>query len=276
MLQLRQFSGMNCHYIRYSMDYFLDSMAELGYERIEIWAASPHYFAPDFDDKKTKNLKNMLDSRNLKLACLTPEQVTYPVNIASREEDVRKRSIELHKKTLEHAALLESPLMLLTPGCGYYDELREDAWKRSADSIAQIVRHAETVGVTIALEHLSPASSNLINSAADLQRMLQDVNLPRLKAMFDVGQVNILGEDVPTYFDLLGDDIVHIHFVDGTPGGHLALGDGDIDLQAALDAIANTGYTGHISLEIADRRYFSNPQLADEQSLKWLHKRTAH
>jgi protein FrlC len=88
--------------------------------------------------------------------------------------------------------------------------------------------------------------------------------------MFDMGQVHIVGEKPETYFELLGEDIVHIHFVDGTPGGHLALGDGTLDLTGALACIERAGYTGNLSLEIADRRYFMDPRAADEQSLRWL------
>lgn len=266
-LSVSQLSGMNCHYIRYSMSYFLDAMLRQGFHNVEIWGASPHYFAPYFTSEMVGQLKREIRSRGLNLVCLTPEQVTYPINIAAREDYLKKLSIEDHLKTLEHAAQLECPKMLLTPGYGNNDEDREEAWKRSADSIARIAHRAEELGVTVALEHLSPASSNLINTAQDLKRMVDEIHSPRLKAMFDFGQVNIVGQRVRDYFDLLGDDIVHIHIVDGTPGGHLALGDGNLPLEENLKDVARYGYKGYLSLEIADRRYFSNPQKADRQSI---------
>lgn len=266
-LSTAQLSGMNCHYIRYSMKYFLDSMAELGFQNIEIWGASPHYFAPYFTTEMVRELKREIKSRGLNLICLTPEQVTYPINIAAREDYLRKLSVEDHLKTLEHATELESGKMLLTPGYGNQDEDREEAWKRSADSIARIARRAEELGIVVALEHLSPASSNLINTAQDLKRMVDEIRSPNLKAMFDFGQVNIVGQKVRDYFDLLGDDIVHIHIVDGVPGGHLALGDGNIPLEENLADVARYGYKGYMSLEIADRRYFADPKKADRQSI---------
>lgn len=266
-LSVSQLSGMNCHYIRYSMRYFLDSMVELGFQNIEIWGASPHYFAPYFSNEMVRSLKREIQSRGLHLVCLTPEQVTYPINIAAQEDYLRELSIEDHLKTLEHAAELESGKMLLTPGYGNNDEDREEAWKRSADSIHRIARRAEELGITVALEHLSPASSNLVNTARDLKRMVDEINSPNLKAMFDFGQVNIVGEKVRDYFDLLGDDIVHVHIVDGTPGGHLALGDGTIPLEENLKDVARYGYQGYMSLEIADRRYFADPRKADRQSV---------
>lgn len=266
-LSVSQLSGMNCHYIRYSMQYFLDSMVELGFQNIEVWGASPHYFAPYFSDDMVQELKREIQSRGLHLVCLTPEQVTYPINIAAREDYLRELSVEEHLKTLEHAAELESGKMLLTPGYGYNDENREEAWRRSADSIYRIARRAEELGIVVALEHLSPASSNLINTAWDLKRMVDEIKSSNLKAMFDFGQVNIVGEKVRDYFDLLGDDIVHVHIVDGVPGGHLALGDGNIPLEENLGDVASYGYRGYMSLEIADRRYFADPRKADRQSI---------
>ncbi len=267
-LTMNQLSGMNCHYIHYSFEYFLDSMARLGMQNIEIWGASPHYFADYFTTDMIRHMKKEIAVRGLRLVCLTPEQVTYPINIAAREDYLRKLSVNNHIKTLEHAAELGSGLMLLTPGYGNNDEDRAEAWSRSAESIALIARHAEKLGVTIALEHLSPISSNLINTAAQLRKMLDEVRSPRLKAMFDVVQVGIVNETVNDYFKLLGEDIVHIHLVDGTPGGHLALGEGKLPLEQYIIEIAQNGYKGFMSMEIADRRYFAHPEKADEVSIE--------
>ncbi len=262
-LSRNQLSGMNCHYIRHSFKFFLDSMQKIGLQNIELWGASPHYFAEYFDNSMVLNMKRQISDRKLKLVCLTPEQVTYPINIAAREEYLRKLSVQNHLKTLEHAAILESPLMLLTPGYGNLDEDRNEAWKRSADSISKIAKRAEELGIVVALEHLSPISSNLINTASQLKEMLDEINSKSLKATMDVVQVGIVNETVDKYFMLLGNDIVHIHFIDGTPGGHLALGEGELPLEDDLISISKNGYKGFLSMEIADRRYFAHPEEAD-------------
>lgn len=274
-LMFDQLAGMNCHYIRHSFEYFLRSMQELDLKNIEIWGAAPHYFADYFDKSMVQDLKARVISHGLKVICLTPEQVTYPINIAANEDYLRELSVRNHLKTLEHAAILECGMMLLTPGYGNLDEPREEAWKRSADSITRIVRRAEELGVTVALEHLSPISSNLINTAIQLRQMLDEVKSPNLKVTMDVVQVGIVGETVEDYFRILGKDIAHIHFVDGTPGGHLALGDGMLPLQKDLAEISKNDYRGYLSMEIADRRYFFDPKAADRKSaehyMQWIH-----
>ena len=60
---------------------------------------------------------------------------------------------------------------------------------------------------------------------------------------------------------------VSIHIVDGTPGGHLAFGDGTLPLEDFVHTIGEWNYKGYLSMEISDRRYFEHPERADKQSI---------
>ena len=39
-----QIAGMNIHYLFYSLEYFLDTQKELGFETIELWGGAPHFY----------------------------------------------------------------------------------------------------------------------------------------------------------------------------------------------------------------------------------------
>lgn len=41
-LKRTQIAGMNCHYIRYSLKYFLEQQAKLGIESVALWGGAPH------------------------------------------------------------------------------------------------------------------------------------------------------------------------------------------------------------------------------------------
>lgn len=112
---------------------------------------------------------------------------------------------------------------------GYVSEDRQETLNRSLESMEELVKKAEREGIILALEHLSPISSNIVNTAADLKYVLDTIKSPNLKAMFDTCQVHLVNERVKDYFEMLGEQIVHVHIVDGTPGGHLAFGDGTLD-----------------------------------------------
>ena len=145
---------------------------------------------------------------------------------------------------------------------------------RALDSMAEISKKAEQEGITLALEHLSPISSNLVNTAADMRYVLDAIRSPALKAMLDTCQVGLVGERVEDYLRLLGEDLVHIHLVDGTPGGHLAFGDGTLPLKETVETLGAVGYSGFLSMEIADRRYFAHPEEADRRSIQMFREWT--
>ncbi|MEA4933440.1 MAG: sugar phosphate isomerase/epimerase family protein [Lawsonibacter sp.] len=267
-LNWKQLSGMNCHYAHYPFSYFLDAAVENGLKNVEIWAASPHVHVEDATAQIIRETRQALDSRELNLVCYTPETVVYPINIAAPEEYIRTRSLNFLKRGVEITAELGCGRMLLTSGWGYLNQSREESRKRAIASIAEMARKAEREGVTLALEHLSPISSNLINTAADLRQALDEVDSPHLKAMLDTCQVGLVHEHVRDYLDLLGSDLIHVHLVDGTPGGHLAFGDGNLPLKEFVDTLGESGYSGYLSMEIADRRYFMDPKRADRQSIE--------
>lgn len=266
-LKFSQLSGMDLHYMHWPIEYFLDSLVDEGLSAVELWGAAPHLHVDDATPELIRDVRKMISDRGLELVCYTPETVIYPINIAAREQHIRERSIKFLKRAVEVTAELGCPMMLLTPGWGYLNEPKEEALKRAMGSIADITAHAERIGVLLALEHLSPISSNLINTAADLRHAVDEISSKNLKAMLDTCQVCLVGEHIRDYIKILGDDLVHVHIVDGTPGGHLAFGDGNIPLREFVDALGESGYSGHLSMEISDRRYFMDPSSADRQSI---------
>jgi protein FrlC len=265
---------MNCHYVRYSFEYFLNQMKENGFEAFEIWGGCQYLFPLYCNADRITDLKRTIRQSGLKLICYTPEQITYPLNIAAPERDIRLISLEYYRKALQVADDLEAGLMLLTPGWGYLDGSRDEAMKYSLDSIALITGWAEKLGIILALEHLSPISSNLINSSRDLRYVLDCIASPNLKAMLDTCQVGLANETIQDYLDVLGKDLAHVHFVDGVPGGHLVPGEGSLPLQKWLRDLDDYGYDAYLSLEIADRRYYLDPVAADRKSraiiTEWL------
>ena len=72
------------------------------------------------------------------------------------------------------------------------------------------------------------------------------------------------------YLNAFGPKLRHCHFIDGTPAGHLALGDGNLPLKSYLSALREGGYNGLLSLEIAGGRYWQEPLEPMRQSITFL------
>ena len=94
---MEQLAGMNCHYVRHSLDYFLDSMCKLGIKNIELckWRA---YFAEFFTAATVKDLRKKIEDRGLNQSALHWSVLHH--NIAASEDYLRKISIEHHVRTL--------------------------------------------------------------------------------------------------------------------------------------------------------------------------------
>lgn len=264
----KRIAGMNCAYGHYPFEYFLDSMVRLGIKNIELWGGSPHFYPDDLSREKFLQKKREISNRGLSIVCYTPEQVSYPVNIAAEEDYIRMRSLDYFIRSIQTAAELEAPLMVIVPGWGYLSQDKKQAWEYSRQGLVKLARKAMELGITLALEPLTTISSNLINYAKELGQMLDDVNEPTLKGMLDVGQMGILDETVNDYYEVLGEErLVHVHLVDGSPTGHMAIGDGILPLRDSFCQLINRGYQGYFSLEINDRKYFAEPEEAFRKSL---------
>ncbi|MCY9693227.1 sugar phosphate isomerase/epimerase family protein [Paenibacillus alginolyticus] len=266
-----QIAGMNFHYKHHSLTYFLDAMVRYGFKHIELWGASPHIYVEGLTQSELRKVKQEIELRDLEVVCFTPEQCVYPINIAAKEDGIRTRSIDYFNKSLEVAKELGAPLLLVTPGWGYEHEPIDEAWKRSQDSLAKITVKAAELNVVLALEPLTRMESNLVTNIATLQKMLGEVNSPFLKGMIDTIPMALTGEDFQGYFNAMKNDIVHIHFIDGKPEGHLVWGDGVLPLETYIEQLVTIGYKGYLTLEYTSYSYIREPDKAIEKTLKILH-----
>ena len=94
-----------------------------------------------------------------------------------------------------------------------------------------------------------------IATAAETRRVLDQVNHPALKVVWDPANAYVSGENpFPGGYGLLPSDrIVHVHAKDCRLEGHKPiwgpLGECDIDWRGQIDALARDGYGGYINLE---------------------------
>ncbi|MCI5801285.1 MAG: sugar phosphate isomerase/epimerase, partial [Oscillospiraceae bacterium] len=150
-LRREQIAGANYHYTRYPLSYFIGSMQKNGIHKIEFYAAAPHLYVFDYEPAEVKAIKKQLDAAQIDVICFTAEQCFYPISIAMDDSRVRERSIRYYERALEQAAALECPRMQMISGAGLCGSDPAEDWKRSADAIHQIVKKAESLGITIVL-----------------------------------------------------------------------------------------------------------------------------
>ena len=270
-MKLEQISVGNYTYMYYSYRYFLESMKRLEVNTVELWGATPHFNIGDDNLTNARGLHKTLKAYGMAVSCVTPEQVMYPINIGASSKEERVRSIEFFRRYIDVANELECPRMLVTSGRHSIDESSEDCFRYSVDSLMDIGNYARMRGVRIAHETLTREGYDLSVRAADIKRTLEAVGNPFVRGMIDVDESARFGESPKDFVAAIGvDNIEHVHFVDGMPGGHLAMGDGVLPMRRYLEELDAAGYTGYISLEVMNDRYYRDPEPAIRQSFDFL------
>lgn len=264
LIRRSQLAGMNIHYRYFSLEYFLESQARAGFQTIELWAGSPHFFLSDMEYDDCVRLKRMLWERGLTVKVITPENCSVPYQFAASDPELYRRSFSYFKKGLEAGEELGCQIMAVHSGRGNLNEDREEAWKRGRDMLARLADFARTKGITLAMESLRPQETNLAVTLKDVKRMFDEISHPNFKTMIDTCAMGVSGENPEQWFQVLGgENIVHMHFVDGTPYGHLIWGDGKHDLEAWLKTLHRHHYRGLLSQEITALEYCYEPAQSD-------------
>lgn len=264
MIKPQQLAGMNIHYRHYSLEYFFESQARAGFQSIELWAGSPHFFLSNMEYDDCKRVRHMAEAYGLTIKVITPENCTVPYQFACSDPDMYRRSFEYFKRGLDAGEELGCSIMAVHSGRGNLNEDREEAWKRGRDMLSRLADYAQTKNITLAMESLRPDETNLGVTLADVKRMFQEIHHPNFKTMIDTCAMGVSGETPEQWFRELGDEnIVHMHFVDGTPYGHLIWGDGNHDLAQWLTTLKAHHYTGLLSQEITAATYYADPASAD-------------
>jgi len=121
------------------------------------------------------------------------------------------------------------------------------------DAFAEPAEIAREAGITLGLEN---EHACYIGTGAQTARVLEKINSPNVRAIWDPGNAYVDGEKpFPRGYDAVKDFVVHIHVKDArVPEGQLepvwtVVGEGDVDYVGQWRALAEAGYEGYVSLE---------------------------
>ncbi|RWD73867.1 sugar phosphate isomerase/epimerase family protein [Mesorhizobium sp.] len=244
-----QLIGANFSFQHLPFEKVAATIRSFGLREIELWGVAPHLDLFHATEAKVETVRRAVEDNGLAVWCFTPEQVIYPINIASGDDDLRHDSVERFCRAADICATLGAPYLFLTSGRGYENEAREAGWDRAVESLGRIASYARSNGVRCLLEPLQRFETNILNNAADLRAMLDDVDAENMDVVLDTVGMAAAGDTVADYVRLFGPRLSHVQLVDGTPSGHLAWGDGTLPLGCYLDELAEAGYSGKLTFE---------------------------
>jgi D-psicose/D-tagatose/L-ribulose 3-epimerase len=125
-------------------------------------------------------------------------------------------------------------------------EQRKAEWELAVKNLRAVCDMAEVRGLQIAFEPLNRFESDLVNTADDVVRMVNDIGHPAARIMLDGFHMSIEEKSIEQAIITAGDKLIHVQVSEnfrGTPGTGQTNWD---DYRKGLEAVK---YTGIVSIE---------------------------
>lgn len=125
-------------------------------------------------------------------------------------------------------------------------EQRLIEWDRAVTNLSKVCALAQENGLMIALEPLNRFETDLVNTAGDVIRLVQDINHPAAKVMLDSFHMSIEERDMEKAIMAAGDKLIHMQVSENYRG---VPGTGQTPWHSLKSGLDKSGYTGTVSIE---------------------------
>lgn len=222
---------------------FLDTAAELGLSMFELSVGDDVVFDLRWTGRHAAELG---------LDLIIGPGGLWPLDcdLSSDDPGERAKGLAWHKRQVDTAAKLGAVAYggSLYGHSGVVKRRRPpaDEFPRTAEGLHALAEYAAAAGVAILLEPMSHFRSHLVNTPAQLMKLIRIAGHPNLGTLFDTYHAIT---EVRNYHDglrMLGRSLKLVHACEsdrGVPGGGL------VPWNDVFLALAETGYNGYIGLE---------------------------
>jgi sugar phosphate isomerase/epimerase len=234
---------------RHPLPVVIDRVAEAGYAAIELNAETLPWAEPHIGPEAPAALREEIRDR-ARAAGLVISAIGAHIPMVEADAARRRAAIDWVKGCSELARDVGAPVVHILSGArpGDVDAARAFAWL--ADAVAETVEHARGQGIELAIEPIAGHACHAVDDLDALARALPGVDF---KINLDPSHLAVQGLDPLRLIGEHGGRIVHVHAKDGAGRfpdfAFPPLGEGEIDFEALLDALARAGYDGVVSVE---------------------------
>lgn len=235
----------------YSLEEVIKRVSSIGYDGIEIGAASPHAWPGYLTTDQRRKIKKILQDVGLLVSSICPVLGGAPgFNPGSPIEKERQASVGYYKKCIDLVVDWESHILIWVGGWSMYGVPKREAWKWGRECLFKCAEYANGCGVIVAIEP-TPSDSDIIESLDDALVLMEEINLPNVKIMFDTIHAVYRQEVMADYARQAGNNLVHVHVSDFD---RLPPGLGTIDFRPLIKALREISYKGFLAQEIGFSR----------------------
>jgi sugar phosphate isomerase/epimerase len=230
------------------------TLKSAGYEGIEI---APFTLAPDPVDispEQRRQYRRIMEDEGLKFAGLHWLMVSPKgLHVTTPDKGLRDRSWGHIRNLIDLCAdlgpdgvmVFGSPQQRSTTG----GLTRTEATRNYIEGLAAVAPQAEQRGVTVLVEALPVAQSDVVQNLAEAVSIVQEINSPAIRTMFDTHNAVDESEPHPALVERYFEYIRHVH-VNEMDGRYP--GTADYDFGALFETLIRLGYRHWVSLEVFD------------------------
>ncbi|RLI34948.1 sugar phosphate isomerase/epimerase, partial [Candidatus Bathyarchaeota archaeon] len=176
----------------------------------------------------------------------------WKYNLASPDESVRRRGIEILKTACQFASDIGAKVVLVVPAVAVPDLSYQETWELSRRSITEAIPAAEEHDVYLGIENVW---NKFLYSPLEFRRFIEEFNHPNVRAYFDVGNTQFLGFP-HQWIRHLSNLIVSVHVKDFRAIGWSSIRfgpllTGDVQWPLVMKALREVGYDGYLTVEVS-------------------------
>lgn len=239
-------------FVNYSIEATISLAAEAGYEGIDIWGGRPHVYRKDFSPSELEVIRELMKDCGLEPVSFLPAFYRYPHSLSSPNDIIRQDSLEYMRQCMENTIALGAKILLIVPGHSLFGQDLKDARQRLIDSIDSICRYSQQYEIQLGIEPANTAVTDLVNTAGDAMRIVQELSYPNLGVVVDTGHIHLSDETPEQVVKILGPLLlqVHVNDNDGRRQQNLIPGEGTFDLKGFLNVLREANYRGFLTTEL--------------------------
>lgn len=226
-----------------SIDLLFPKIAEMGFDTVEIAVEDPSLI----DGLAVKRALDRYQLKAIVCGAFGPDR-----DLTHEDPRVHKQCMDYISSCMDLCVLWGVPFFsgpmysavgkarMLEP------DQRKAEWNLAVKNLRLVCDMAANRGLKIAIEPLNRFESDLINTAEDVSRLVEDINHPAAGILLDGFHMNIEEPDLFKAITLAGDKLLHIQVAEnyrGTPGS------GQTNWQEYKRALETIRYEGTVTIE---------------------------
>jgi len=266
----------------YRFEEYVKLASEMKFDAVELWCDRKKLWPALIKPAERKKIKESIAQYGLKLASILPDPFLtvrqwklfeFNVNIAHPNAKARKRSVQFYKTALDVGMDLDVEVVLALPGVIEQPNLMlskssyRNHWERAIESLKECSKHAENVGVCLAIENA--VVCNFGDRPEELLKMVQQVGSEYVKVYLDIANGNVFFPP-KDYLEMLHDSLascIHVSDNDGSYPSHLPIGMGTIDFKSCIESLKRFGWDGYL---VPETFYAKDPEFGVRKSKQVL------